>query len=321
MVQYFDHDRYINTDTRVIYITSSSRTAGEIYNATFNLPNYVFNVDSHSHIEIQLQSFVAKYSFYNIDVGRNADMSISANGGVSYTASQLPIGNYNTKEIAENIQTLLRAVTGDLITVVWTSTLMKLKITAVTVPLTDIYVKFPKNETGYELFGVNQADTTLNGDGTRQFQVSAVVDTPTGFTGNYFKRIMSIGNEESLFLHADFGTNRNLTVKEQGSALGSEQSTFAKVHIIAPFFGNIYYSASSYTAYTTRFPDGVPPESQMRFWITDEQGNLLKLQNDYQMVLRVLRHRRRLNPQAENLEKLISLQAVNLLQDKKKSKK
>ena len=321
MVQYFDHDRYTNTDTRVVYVNSTSRTSGEVYDAIYNFPNYIFAVDTHSHIEIQLQSFVCKYSFYNIQVGRNADLEISINGGVSYTSKTLPIGNYNTKEIAENIQTELRAVTSDNIKVEWIATLMKLKITPDTVLLANIYIKFPPNQTGYELFGVNQADTTLNGDGTRQFQVSAVTETPTGFTGNYFKRIMSIGNEESLFLHADFGTNRNLTVAEEGSALGSEQSTFAKIHIIAPFFGNIYYSASSYTAYTTRFPDGVPPESAMRFWITDEQGNYLQLQNDYQMVLRILKHRRRLNPQAENLEKLISLQAINLLQDKKKSKK
>jgi len=316
MVQYFDHDKYTNTDTRVIYINSKARFVGDIYNCSYEFPTYVLSVDEHSHIEIQLQSFVCKYSFYNIDTDRNADLEISVNGGVSYTAKQLPVGNYSTKELAANIQVELRAVSGDNIKVEWQKELMKLKITPDTVPLANIYLKFPLSETGYELFGVNQSDTTIDGS-YRKFQVSAMVETPVGFTGNYFKRIMSIGNEESLFLHADFGHNRNMTIEESAK---SEQSTFAKIHIIAPFFGNIYYSASSYTSYTTRFPDGVSPDNVFRFWITDENGNFMKLQNDYQMVMRVLTHRRKRNTQTEELNKLVQLQAVNLM-EKKRSKK
>ena len=319
MVQYFDHDKYTNTDTRVVYLNSKSRQSGvgEIYNATYHLPDYLMAVSQDTHIEIQLQSFVCKYSFYNIDTGRNADMELSTNG-VAWTAKQLPVGNYSTKEIASNIQTIFRSITGDNIEVEWNKNLNKLKVIQDSFNINNLYVKIPKNETGYEIFGVPITDTTLNGDGTRQFQVGSVVNTPAGFTGTYFPAVMSIGNEESLFLHADFGSNRNINVEAEENVL--EKSTFAKIHIIAPFFGNIYYSASSYTAYTTRFPDGVAPETTIRIWLTDELGNYMKLQNDYQLVLRILRHRKRLNKQNETLEKLLSLQAIDLI-DKKRGKK
>ena len=121
------HDRDVNMDTRVIYVNSKSRSFGDIYNATFNFPNYIFSVDEYSHIELQLQSFVCKYSFYNIDTGRNADMEVSINTGASFTAKQLPVGNYNTKELAANIQAMLRTVTADTIKIEWDKNLIYYK--------------------------------------------------------------------------------------------------------------------------------------------------------------------------------------------------
>jgi hypothetical protein len=313
-------EKYKPVDERVIYLNSKARVDASntnIYDCSYDLPQYIFAVNWDEHIEIQLQSFVCKYSFYNVDTDRNADFEISINAGVSYTTKQFPVGNYSTKEIASQFQTLLRSVTADTITVGWDKNLNKLKITPNTVLLSNLYLRFPVNETGYELWGVNIGDTTLEGSGKRSFQVSSVVNTPAGFTGNYFLRIMSIGNEEALFIHADFASNKNMSIEANSNL---EKNVFAKVHIIAPFFANIYYSASGMTAYTTRFPDGFATDNTIRIWLTDELGNYMKLQSDYQMVWRILKHKKVEDKQLGMLEKNLQLQALNIVSQKRAKK-
>ena len=320
MSRHTTSEKYKPVDERVMYLNSKARTNksnSDIWNCRYDLPQYIFNVEFDEHVEIQLQSFVARYSWYNIDSGRNSEYEISINAGVSYATLHLPVGNYNVKELATQFQTDLRSITTDTITLVWTKNLNKLKITQNTVLLSNIYLRFPANQTGYELWGVNIGDTTLEGSGKRSFQISAVVNTPTGFTGNYFPRTMSIGNEESLFIHADFASNKNINIEED-SAL--EKNVFAKVHIISPFWANVYYSASSYTAYTTRFPDGFTTDNSVRIWITDELGNYMKLQNDYQMVWRILKHKRVIDKKLAVLENNLQLQALNMVNNKKRPK-
>ena len=320
MSRHTTSEKYKPVDERVMYLNSKARTNksnSDIWNCRYDLPQYIFNVEFDEHVEIQLQSFVARYSWYNIDSGRNSEYEISINAGVSYTTLHLPVGNYNVKELATQFQTDLRSITTDTITLEWTKNLNKLKITQNTVLLSNIYLRFPENQTGYELWGVNIGDTTLEGSGKRSFQISAVVNTPTGFTGNYFPRTMSIGNEESLFIHADFASNKNINIEED-SAL--EKNVFAKVHIISPFWANVYYSASSYTAYTTRFPDGFTTDNSVRIWITDELGNYMKLQNDYQMVWRILKHKRVIDKKLAVLENNLQLQALNMVNNKKRPK-
>ena len=297
-------------DTRIVYITSASRTdlSSPIYDAKFIIDPYIFQVNDDEYIEIQLSSFVCKYSFYNIDTDRNSAVEISINNGSSFTSHSLPTGNYSTKELAENIQTLIRAATSDSMTVTWNKNKNKYKYTQDTVLLTNIILKYPENETGYEIYGFSKADTTLNVDGTRQLNLGDNLDAD-----NLCTSIVSIGNEESLYINADFAVSKNYTIINQKQR---ENQFYAKVHIISPFYAFIYYVASEYNLFTNHYPLGQSPKNEFNIRITDEFGNFIKLQNDYQAVFRVIKRKKVKTNTEQLLENLTRLELTKMLKKK-----
>lgn len=298
--------QYETVDTRIIYLTSASRVNQDspIYDADYVVEPFVFSVAEDEYIELQLSTFVCKYSFYNIDTDRNSRVDLSVDSGVSFATYNLPTGNYSTKEIASNIQTILRSATGDNITVVWNKNKNKYQYTADSVPLANIVLKFPVRETGYEIYGFSKSQTTLNGDGTRQFTLSGVD------SDNYSPSIVSIGNEESLYINANFDVIKNIVLGEQRQ---SSNDFFAKVHIISPFYANIYYVASDYNLFTNHYPQGVSPNNNFNIRITDEVGNPIKLQNEYQLTMRVLKKRLVKSETNRLLDSLLRLNATQLM--------
>ena len=299
----FDYRVY---DERIIYLTSASRDSkDEIYDADYVVEPYIFNIDENEKIELQLQTFTCKYSFYNIQDDKNSEVYVSINNGSSFSPLQkLPEGNYNTKELAKNIETLLRGVTGDTIGVSWDKNKMKYTFTQNTVLLTNIVLKFPIRSTGYDLYGIGKTQLSVNPDGTQQVNLGNIL------VNNQSPFIISIGNEESIYLHADFQNNKNISILENRQI---EDLIYAKIHIIAPFFGNIYYAASSENIYTSHFPVGIKPSNKFRLSLRDERGNLVKLQNDYQLTIRVKKYKRYLTEEADLLNKLLKIQMTKLL--------
>ena len=91
---------------------------------------------------------------------------------------------------------------------------------------------------------------------------------------------------------------------------------YAKIHIIAPFFGNIYYASSSENIYTSHFPIGIKPNNKFRLSLRDERGNLVKLQNDYQLTLRVKKYKKYLTEEADLLTKLLKLEMAKIIKKK-----
>jgi len=302
-------------DERVLYLDSKARAdqSQQIFNSSYILPPFALSVNSDEYLEIGLQSFVTKYTFYNIDTGRNAQFSVSTNGGSSFPDSlTLTIGNVSAKEMISDMQTQLRTVSAlSGITLTFIKRLFKIQFTNVPGTPSDIIFKFPKNETGYELFGFNIGDTTLNGDGTRQVNLGQL-------SSNFPPRTLSIGNEEALFVNVNFGTTSNVNMNESATNINN---TFAKVHIIAPFNGNIYYFATDASDYRVKFPAGVNPENQINISITDEVGNFLKLQNDFQMVWRLRKFRNSKSEESKLLQNISSLLAIQMARDTKKSSK
>lgn len=293
-------------DERIIYLTSASRDPkDEIYDADYVVEPYIFNIDENEKIELQLQTFTCKYSFYNIQDDKNSEVYVSINNGSSfYPLQKLPEGNYNTKELAKNIETLLRGITGDTIGVTWDKNKMKYTFTQDNVLLTNIVLKFPVRSTGYDLYGIGKTQLTVNPDGTQQVNLGNVL------VNNQSPFIISIGNEESIYLHADFQNNKNISILENRQV---EDLVYAKIHIIAPFFGNIYYASSSENIYTSHFPVGIKPSNKFRLSLRDERGNLVKLQNDYQLTIRVKKYKRYLTEEADLLNKLLKIQMTKLL--------
>lgn len=302
-------------DERVLYLDSKARAnqSEDIFNSSYLLPQFALSVNADEYLEIGLQSFVTKYTFYNIDTGRNAQFDVSTDGGSSFPDSlTLTIGNVSAKELVADMQTQLRTVSGlSGITLTYTKRLFKIQFTNIPGTPADIVLRFPVNETGYELFGYNIGDTTLNGDGTRQFNLGQL-------TGGYPPRTLSIGNEEALFVNVNFGATSNVNMNESSTNINS---TFAKVHIIAPFNGNIYYFANDASDYRVKFPAGANPENRIQITITDEVGNFLKLQNDFQMVWRIRKFRNTKTEESKLLQNISSLLAIQMARDTKKSSK
>lgn len=295
-------------DERIVYLTSASRDpTDEIYDAEYTIEPYIFDINEDEKIEIQLQTFTCKYTFYNIQNDKNSEVDISINNGGSFTSKSLPEGNYNTKELALNIRTILREVTGDNILVAWDRNKMKYTFTQDTVLLTNIVLRFPARSTGYDLYGISKTQLSINPDGTQQVNLGNVL------VNNQSPYIISIGNEESIYLHANFSNNKNISVLENKQA---EDLVYAKIHIIAPFFGNIYYAASTENIYTSHFPVGIKPSNKFRFSIRDERGNLVKLQNDYQLTLRVKKFKKYFTEEADLLNKLLKLEMTKLIKKK-----
>ena len=299
---------YKTYDERIVYLTSASRNSSDqIFDAEYTVEPYIFDINENEKIEIQLQTFTCKYSFYNIQNDKNSEVEISINNGASFVSKTLPEGNYNTKELALNIRTILREATSDNINVAWDKNKMKYTFTQDSVALTNIVLKFPVRSTGYELYGISKTQLTILGDGKQQVNLGNVL------VNNQSPFIISIGNEESIYLHADFSNNKNLSVLENKQA---EDLVYAKIHIIAPFFGNIYYASSSENIYTSHFPIGIKPNNKFRLSLRDERGNLVKLQNDYQLTLRVKKYKKYLTEEADLLTKLLKLEMAKIIKKK-----
>jgi hypothetical protein len=302
-------------DERVLYLDSKARVDSneDIYNSSYILPQFALSVNADEYLEIGLQSFVTKYTFYNIDTGRNAQFDVSTDGGSTFPDSlTLTIGNVSAKELVADMQTQLRTVTAlSTLTLTYTKRLFKILFTNLPATPSDVVFKFPANETGYELFGFNIGDTTLNGDGTRQVNLGQL-------SSGYPPRTLSIGNEEALFIGVNFGASSNVNMNESTTSINS---TFAKVHIIAPFNGNIYYFATEASDYKVKFPAGSNPENQIRITITDEVGNFLKLQNDFQMVWRIKKFRQVKSEESRLLQNISSLLAIQMARETKKTSK
>jgi len=294
-------------DTRILYLNSASRVdlTEPIYDCNYIVEPFIFDVQNDEYLEIQFTSFICKYSFYNIDTDRNSEVFVSINNGSSFSSKlSLPRGNFNVKELATNIQTLLRGETGDTIEVSWNKPQNKYKYTEDVVSLNNIVLKFPENETGYELYGFAKSDMTLNGDGTRQVNIGAKVDT------DFFSpSVVSIGNEEALYISTDLTSAENYQLREDAQR---QNEIAAKVFIIAPPSSYIYYVASDYTLYTNHYPLGVSPKNKFRIRLTDEVLNPIKLPTDYQMQFRIIK-RKKHNEVQKLLGNILKLQATNLM--------
>jgi len=296
-------------DTRILYLNSNSRTDinDNIWDCRYIIEPYIFDVNDDEYLEIQLSSFVSKFSWYNVDTDRNSEVFISIDNGATFSNKlTLPTGNYNVKEQAENIQALLRTITSDNIAVTWNKGKNKFKYLGDVVNVNNIILKFPENQTGYELWGFPRSATTLNLDKTRQLSIglNLVDDLSNG--------VVSIGNEEALYINTDFSTNHNYQLRE-GSQ--SANQILAKVFIIAPPQGFVYYVASDYMLYTNHYPAGVSPKNEFRIRITDELGNPIKVPTDYQMTFRIIK-RKKQKEITGLLKNLIKLQATNLIKKK-----
>lgn len=300
-------------DERILYLDSKSRqnpTTSDIFNSTYLLPPFSLSVNSDEFLEVGLQSFVTKYTFYNIDTGRNADIDVSTTGAAgAYTSIQLEIGNYSAKEMIADMQAKLRTVTGlTTLTLAYKRGLFKILFTNLPVTPANVVLRFPVNETGYELFGFNIGDTTLNGDGTRSVNLGQLV-------AGYPPRVLSIGNEEALFINVNFGATSNINMNESATAI---KNTFAKVHIVAPFNANIYFFQTEASNFKVTFPLGSSAENQIDIAITDEVGNFIKLQSDFQMVWRIRKYRRvRDTKDQKLLANVAQLLAVSLAKQNK----
>lgn len=299
-------------DERILYLDSKSRlnpNTSDIFNSTYQLPPFSLSVNSDEYLEVGLQSFVTKYTFYNIDTGRNADIDVSTTGAAgSYTSITLEVGNYSAKDMIADMQTKLRTVTGlSTLSLAYKKGLFKILFTNLPGTPANVVLRFPVNETGYELFGFNIGDTTLNGDGTRSVNLGQL-------TGGYPPRVLSIGNEEALFLNINFGASSNISMNESSTAI---KNTFAKVHIVAPFNGNIYFFQTEASNFRVQFPVGSSADNQIEISVTDEVGNFIKLQSDFQLVFKIRKFRNVETKDQKLLANVAQLLAVSLARQNK----
>ena len=299
-------------DERILYLDSKSRlnpNTSDIFNSTYQLPPFSLSVNSDEYLEVGLQSFVTKYTFYNIDTGRNADIDVSTTGAAgSYTSITLEVGNYSAKDMIADMQTKLRTVTGlSTLSLAYKKGLFKILFTNLPGTPANVVLRFPVNETGYELFGFNIGDTTLNGDGTRSVNLGQL-------TGGYPPRVLSIGNEEALFLNINFGASSNISMNESSTAI---KNTFAKVHIVAPFNGNIYFFQTEASNFRVQFPVGSSADNQIEISVTDEVGNFIKLQSDFQLVIKIRKFRNVETKDQKLLANVAQLLAVSLARQNK----
>ena len=299
-------------DERILYLDSKSRlnpNTSDSFNSTYQLPPFSLSVNSDEYLEVGLQSFVTKYTFYNIDTGRNADIDVSTTGAAgSYTSITLEVGNYSAKDMIADMQTKLRTVTGlSTLSLAYKKGLFKILFTNLPGTPANVVLRFPVNETGYELFGFNIGDTTLNGDGTRSVNLGQL-------TGGYPPRVLSIGNEEALFLNINFGASSNISMNESSTAI---KNTFAKVHIVAPFNGNIYFFQTEASNFRVQFPVGSSADNQIEISVTDEVGNFIKLQSDFQLVFKIRKFRNVETKDQKLLANVAQLLAVSLARQNK----
>jgi hypothetical protein len=90
------------------------------------------------------------------------------------------------------------------------------------------------------------------------------------------------------------------------------------VHVVAPFNANIFFFQTQASDFKVTFPLGETANNQIGISITDEVGNYIKLQSDFQMVWRLRKFRQADTKDQILLKNLTQLMAVQLAQSQKK---
>jgi len=114
----------------IIYLNSSARVSGSIYNATFQLPQDVIHCKSNQHVKIKLVFFMTPHSWYNISSTRNSTWTLIEDD--EEIMCSVTNGNYDVKELALAIGTELTAQSqkGETYVCTWNSITGKHTITA-----------------------------------------------------------------------------------------------------------------------------------------------------------------------------------------------
>ena len=95
------------------------------------------------------------------------------------------------------------------------------------------------------------------------------------------------------------------------------KNTFAKVHIVAPFNANVYFFQTEASNFRVQFPLGSSGDNQIEISITDEVGNYIKLQSDFQLVFKIRKYRNVETKEQRLLANVAQLLAVSLARQNK----
>lgn len=255
--------------SQIVFFNSKARSNGQISDFDATLPVDLFNFNTNELGEIELISFTSKQSYTNIHSSRNSHFTYTENSVAGEVLVTLRDGNYSIKELSVEIQTQLNAIATDLVWIV-TYDLKSLKytFTYTGVPAGDVYFK-PILES-FSILGFS--DTA----GIKTMSNSEVSD-----------KLVSIGNEPTLFIHSNWVGTKTRHLNGEDEAHHNHSRIFAEIPVIGTsFFGTIYWEKSSDFSYKMELPQSVNT-NVIHFSLRDKEGNLVVLTEDYSMVLKI----------------------------------
>ena len=244
----------------LLFVNSKARHSGTIYDFDIHFDTSLFKVELGEYLRMSMVSFNCKHAFYNLEDDRNTSFTITEDG-VEVTIT-LDEGNYDVDEIADMIASKLNTgVTNYTFVVTHNENTGKYTITpTLTGSGVTCVIGFSTVYDTHEIFGMEVGDYDIT---------TAITSTS----------IASIGNEEALYLHTRTGKN----IHYNGVNSSSNGSTlFAKIPILAPHFGQIYWEQMGGVKYAMVFDSG-HHSNLMNFRVVNEYGLPIKLQSDYSM--------------------------------------
>lgn len=281
-------NRKLYKQTNIFYNSQARRPGDEIYDHTAVFPTDLFNVEQGYEAELELIQFTVKQSYYNVDSLRNATFVYSEDSGSSEVTITLTNGNYNVKQLAEEIQTQLNANATALTWVVGYSLITLLFTFSYTgTPAGNVI--FTEINNSFDLLGFASSESPKT------------ITTPTTSS-----QIVSIGNIASLFLHCSFAKSRNIEEENVRDIL-------CEVPILTgSFFGTIYYEKISDHSFTMKIPVDGDNSNTVTFSLKDIDNNPIRFTSDWAAVFSLNIYKKTMDKDAMN-----RLLMLNSLDDQK----
>jgi len=239
-----------------LFISSKNRVSGTPSSYSVVIPPSLCDSANDETIRITLQDLVLRNNFTAV---QPYNCSFVATNGLVTSTVSLPLGSYNVYQLAETLEQLLPG---------W-----KVSFD----PVTNLYT-FDTGPGGSLIFD----DPSLQNSAC-SFLGFRQSDRPVG--GVFTSTLpVDVGGEEAIYLHTDLPSVQAVNIDDFGSLGVTNSTCFAKIPVLNAFGGNIVYqdAGDTYSALLS-----VSSLNQVRFWLTNEDGRLMAIPNDWTLTLKV----------------------------------
>lgn len=243
--------------SKLIHIKSSDRTNGNINNCSFDIPSGFIQCKQNEQLNISLVNFYCKKNFYNIQSYNNT-FNINENGNVRTIT--LDLGSPNAYNLITELKEKLNLFGSSYVYNIE----YNISNSHFIFTVNNTNVKFIFNNTCSELLGFEQT--------TYDF-INLTLESV---------KIIDLNGEECIYLHLESGgSSENIETSNNGII---KSNTLGIIPLTTIMGGIIYYSNVN-DDYKMTLPQ--KEINKLEFKLTNEYGNLITLQTDYFMVLKI----------------------------------